>query len=248
MRRPLPRVTNIEFRESARSSVVYFIAIAVFLATIVAQAGAGQSANPKSQSAPAGARKQRIANPLNELLDEAQRDIEKKDFQAAIDHIAGLPSGLFNTYQLVHDEKQAELCFYCVLAYFRKKDYRKAHKYLSYAFKGKDAYPQLAIYKALRLLNMIIHYEQKDTEYLSYDIRAYKRSADPRTGLSRTEKIIFKIIQEKPFANTRHQNNILAKKLKKDIDALSTDKYELQLLKYMDFLQWINQKLGLVNP
>lgn len=169
------------------------------------------------------------------------------DFQTAIDSIAGLPSGLFNTYQLVHDEKHAELCFYCVLSYFRKKDYRKAHKYVSYAFKRNGIYPQLAIYKALRLLNMILHYEQKDTEYLSYDIRSYKRSENPGAGLSRTEKVIFKIIEGKAFANTRHQNRILAKKLQKDIDAISTDKYELQLLKYMDFLQWIHQKLGLYD-
>ena len=104
MRQPLPRVTNIAFRESVLSGVIHFIAIVVLLGNVAVQAGAGQSPAPKAQNAPAGARKQRIANPLNELLDEAQRDIEKKDFQAAIDplqkFIAEQPDVAYGHFQL----------------------------------------------------------------------------------------------------------------------------------------------------
>jgi tetratricopeptide (TPR) repeat protein len=104
MRRPLPRVTKIAFCEPALAVGVCLFAMAVFCSTAAGQAGAGQSAPPKSQSAPAGARKQRIANPLNELLDEAQRDIEKKDFQAAINplqkFIAEQPDVAYGHFQL----------------------------------------------------------------------------------------------------------------------------------------------------
>ena len=44
-----------------------------------------QSPAPKSQGAAAGTRRQRVSNPLNDLLAEAQRDIEKKEFAAAVD-------------------------------------------------------------------------------------------------------------------------------------------------------------------
>lgn len=104
MRRALRRVTNIAFWESTRAGIVYFIAIAVLCVTVAAQTRTGQSTTPKSQSAPAGARKQRIANPLNELLDEAQRDIEKKQFQAAIEplqkFIAEQPDVAYGHFQL----------------------------------------------------------------------------------------------------------------------------------------------------
>ncbi len=40
---------------------------------------------PESQStSPVQSQKQKLSNPLNDLLDEAQRDIDKKDFEAAI--------------------------------------------------------------------------------------------------------------------------------------------------------------------
>jgi len=51
-------------------------------------------------------KRQKIANPLNELLDEAQRDIEKKDFAAAIDplqkFIAAQPDVAYGHFQLAY--------------------------------------------------------------------------------------------------------------------------------------------------
>jgi superkiller protein 3 len=81
-------------------------AFAGFLWTADAQTGAGQSAPAKSQSAPAGARKQRLSNVLNDLLDEAQRDIDKKEFAAAIvplqKFIAEQPDVAYGHFQLAY--------------------------------------------------------------------------------------------------------------------------------------------------
>src|SRR5215472_6922263 len=45
----------------------------------------GSRASTSSQAKPAGQSKtQKLANPLNDLLDEAQRDIDQKQFDAAI--------------------------------------------------------------------------------------------------------------------------------------------------------------------
>ena len=63
-----------------------------------------QNSNSKSQSAPAGARRQRVSNPLNDLLAEAQRNIEKKEFAAAVDplqkFIAEQPDVAYGHFQL----------------------------------------------------------------------------------------------------------------------------------------------------
>lgn len=163
--------------------------------------------------------------------------------RAAIQYINELPPGIFKAYQLVNDEKQAELCFYCSLTFFVNKEYKKAHKYLSSILQDNSLYSQQPIYKVMRLLNMIIHYELKDTDYLSYDIRSYKRSAKPGGGLSRMEKMIFKVIHYNPFVNSRPKNRLFARKIKPALEAIAADKYEMQLLKYMDFTDWISKKL-----
>ena len=60
----------------------------------------------EAQSAPVGARKQKLANPLNELLDEAQREMDKKDFAAAVEplqkFIAEQPDVAYGHFQLAY--------------------------------------------------------------------------------------------------------------------------------------------------
>jgi Flp pilus assembly protein TadD len=71
---------------------------------------AGQSSSNKTQSGSqgtlAGSRREKIANPLNDLLQEAQRDIEKKEFVAAIDplqkFIAAQPDVAYGHFQLAY--------------------------------------------------------------------------------------------------------------------------------------------------
>ncbi|HEY5068186.1 MAG TPA: tetratricopeptide repeat protein [Candidatus Acidoferrum sp.] len=86
------------------------------LATTMSQYADGQSGGQNSpdktqggsqgtsQGTVAGVRRERVANPLNDLLQEAQRDIEKKDFAAAIDplqkFIAAQPDVAYGHFEL----------------------------------------------------------------------------------------------------------------------------------------------------
>ena len=72
--------------------------------------GSGQNSPNKtqggSQGALAGSRREKLANPLNDLLQEAQRDIEKKQFAAAIDplqkFIALQPDVAYGHFELAY--------------------------------------------------------------------------------------------------------------------------------------------------
>jgi len=85
---------------------------AILLATTMSQyadvQSGGQTSSNKtqggSQGTVAGVRREKVANPLNDLLQEAQRDIEKKDFAAAIDplqkFIAAQPDVAYGHFEL----------------------------------------------------------------------------------------------------------------------------------------------------
>jgi tetratricopeptide (TPR) repeat protein len=65
-----------------------------------------QCANTKSQGSPSGGRREKLANPLNDLLEEAQRDIEAKNFSAAVEplqkFIAAQPDVAYGHFQLAY--------------------------------------------------------------------------------------------------------------------------------------------------
>ena len=75
-----------------------------------AQSGVGQNSSNKTQNGSpgpvAGSRREKLANPLNDLLQEAQRDIEKKDFAAAIDPLqkftAAEPNVAYGHFELAY--------------------------------------------------------------------------------------------------------------------------------------------------
>ena len=95
------------------------------------------------------------------------------------------------------------------------------------------------ISKAIRLLNIIIHFEKGDIEYLKYEIRSYKRFFSRQNKLLRTETIILKFIENLPIQKVRKHVRPDYVKLAEQISLLKKDKYENQLLKYFDFTGWL---------
>jgi len=51
------------------------------------------------------------------------------------------------------------------------------------------------IYKAARLLDILIQYENNDLEYLEHVIRSYRRSSKQKGKLLKTEVAIFKTVK-----------------------------------------------------
>jgi tetratricopeptide (TPR) repeat protein len=104
--------------ELARTSFTFRLFIlcvaAVFAGTALSlcadvQSGGQNSSNKsqnESQGTVAGSRREKVANPLNDLLQEAQNDIEKKEFAAAIDplqkFIAAQPDVAYGHFQLAY--------------------------------------------------------------------------------------------------------------------------------------------------
>ncbi|RYG54427.1 MAG: hypothetical protein EOO01_01590 [Chitinophagaceae bacterium] len=160
------------------------------------------------------------------------------DFAGAVDYIEKIDPQVLTAYHLVNIEKQTELYFYCALAHFGKKQYKKAHKYLNAAMADNKQNEQEAVNKAARLLNIIIYYELKDFDYLQYQIRSYTRHLKQQGGLTKSEKLVLKTIQLKPSSNSSPRNKLLVEKMKDAIDSIRNDKYEDQLIKYFDFVNW----------
>jgi len=173
--------------------------------------------------------------------------ISNREFEAAVRLINNSDPNLIKAYGLVDNEKQSELLFCFGLACFNIKKFKKAHKYINQVVLiGKINY-QSIIYKASRLLGILIQYESNNLEYLDYEIRSYKRSSKNKQKLLKTEIIIFKTVILHPAKNNLVKNKILWQKIAPSIKVIEKDKYEMQLLKYFDFISWIKNQFKMEN-
>ena len=170
--------------------------------------------------------------------------IGEKKFAEAIDYIHSLDNNLLKMYNMVNEEKQWELYFYCSLAYLRNKDWKKAHTYIGEVMRLHKIQPQLLICKAVRLLNIIIYYEKGDGTYLEYEIRSYKRMFRKKHPLLKSETLLLKFILLWPDQDRKRIPSAQYKRLQREITSFESDKYEQQLLKYFNFQHWMLEKLS----
>jgi hypothetical protein len=168
--------------------------------------------------------------------------LEQQQYGNAILYIKSLDSQLLEAYHLINVEKRLELYLYCSLAYFGNGEYKKALKYLNDIIAESSRYALLPVYKALRLLHIMIHYELKNTTFLTYEIRSYKRFFHHNNKTLKSEKLIFKTIHLDPFENSTAKNKALAHKIKIYCKLILEDKYERVLLKYIDLPTWALNK------
>lgn len=95
-----------------------------------------------------------------------------------------------------------------------------------------------------RILNLIIHYELKNDELLPYQIRSTYRFLFKRKILYKTEDAILRFIRSKlPHANSRKKLLAYFKELKKELEEITKDPYEVKILDSFDLISWLDSKI-----
>lgn len=165
------------------------------------------------------------------------------DFKAAREFVSSLDPDTLQLYSYINEEKSWELYFYCSLSYFGSLELKKAHAYIGKAMQLHKPSPQLFIYRAIRLLNIMIYYENGDTDYLEYEIRSYKRLFRKGNTLLGIESLLIRFISTQPNKIRKRIPDNERRQFLRRIEPISQDKYERQLLKYFDFAGWLRNKI-----
>jgi hypothetical protein len=172
-------------------------------------------------------------------INELSRLLHLNDLAGCLQLINQLDKDVVASYSRLNEEKQWELYFFISVVYYRNGALKKAHRYLSKVLQQHQLQANWLVCKAVRLLDMIIYYEQGDTDYLSYEIRTYTRffKRDKRS-LLKVEELVIRLFQAKPIVERKAMPQVQEKKLRRLIAEIESDKYEQQLLAYFDFRRW----------
>lgn len=162
--------------------------------------------------------------------------------EEALAFVKTIATDVFDNYAMVDEEKQSELYFYCSLAHFTMKDFKKGHFFLREIMNSSKLSEHLLISKAIRLLNIIIYFEKGELLHLEYEIRSYKRYFAQVKSL-KIEKLLFKILVASTAGGRIRLMKNDQRKITNDLEFLTSDRYELQLLKYFDVAGWIKHRL-----
>jgi hypothetical protein len=164
-------------------------------------------------------------------------------YPEAVDYMKSIDEGTVEMYPMLDEEKQWELWFYMTLSRYGNKEPKKAHAVVRNAMQRLRLIPHLPVCKAVRLLNIILHYEQGDQEFLVYETRSYKRFFNRQTLLG-TEKLLLRHVSAWPDHRRRSVPQAQRERTLRELESIRSDRYEKQILKYFDFAGWVQRRLG----
>jgi len=169
--------------------------------------------------------------------------LQSGQLEPAEEFVNSIPTDVFDNYAMVDDEKQSELYFYCALVNFKIGELKKAHLFIREIMSRLKLPGHLLVSKAIRLLNIIVYFEKGELIHLQYEIRSYKRLfANAR--LLKIEKLIFKVITSSAANKRLRLTGSQKRNIIQELELVSKNRYEKQLLKYFDFSEWVK---GLVE-
>lgn len=137
---------------------------------------------------------------------------------------------------------QLEFDFFESLTFFLSNQLGQANKSLNPILSAEKHLKQLPVYRAARLLHILLAYEQDDLDYLEYEIRSYKRIFTKFDKVYKTEKLVFNTIGSDPRRRGNAWKESNHKKLIRQVQAIKAEKREMQLLKYFDYTDWVLAK------
>ncbi len=96
----------------------------------------------------------------------------------------------------------------------------------------------------LQLLRLIIHYEMGKKDLIEYSVKSTYRYLYKRNRLYKFENTFLNFIRKEiPKMISRDQEIKAFKKLKKNLVLILKDPYEANILKFFDFIGWLNSKI-----
>ena len=150
---------------------------------------------------------------------------------------------LIDKILLLKEQQQAEMSLYIALTHLGNEEYRKARKRLSTAI-GRGHLYSLPLFRTIRIVNVMIHYELGDVDYIQSEIRSIKREMSKNKGYSlKVESFLLKFLNYSFADKNRKKRVEIWKNVEEEVHALYEDKYEIQILRRFDFTAWVKAKI-----
>lgn len=167
---------------------------------------------------------------------------DQKKYREALLHLESQDRELIEINAAQPFVSMAELTLQLATVYFWNGEYKKAIKSIRPLLNAGKPFTQVPQLNTLRFVNMLIHLEQNDFDYLDSEIRSFERSKKKKDKLFRSEEIILNVVRLFGRQTDPVKRNKFISEQIRTLQELNHDPYENQLLKMFDFVSWLQTK------
>ena len=168
---------------------------------------------------------------------------DQKKYQQALLHLENQGIELIEKTANQPFNSRAELTLQLATIYFWNHEYKKALKIIRPLLNVGKPFLQVPQVKTIRFINMLIHLEQNDFDYLDSEIRSFNRAIKKKDKLFKSEEIILNVIRLSCRQTDVSKRTKFIEEQIRILQELNHDQYENQLLKMFDFIYWLEIKV-----
>ncbi|NJK94274.1 MAG: hypothetical protein HC905_04430 [Bacteroidales bacterium] len=143
---------------------------------------------------------------------------------------------------LMNPAEKSETLFYVALSRFNLKDMKGAAKVLNELIHFHDL-PNRHMFRLIRLINLIVHFEMHNFVYLESGIRSLERDLKQSKRSFLTEQVILKMLRKYPLTLSKSSRKKLLELTFQELEQLKNNTYEMQLFHIFDFCKWLKEKI-----
>ena len=172
------------------------------------------------------------------------RAIECGNFEECVKFLPEIEDGIKKYGALLHHEFILGFSYNIFCGYFGAGDYKNALKWMNIMLNNDiflDTRPD--VYRFAQIMNMILHFELKNHELLSYAIRSTYRTFLKQQKLFKFETLMLNFIQRSSKFNTPGDFRQGFKDLRDEVIKLQADPFEAQVLSFFDIVSWLESKV-----
>lgn len=150
---------------------------------------------------------------------------------------------LFDKTNSISAEKQIQLLLYSAIIYLGTGELNKARTVITQIIQNERKVFSQPLFRTIRLVKLMVLYEQKEFDYMDFEIRSVRREIQNNEKNYQLEQIILKLLSKSPDELTEQKRMLLWQKLKPQLDEIQNNKFEMQLLHIFNFIAWIESKI-----
>jgi hypothetical protein len=151
--------------------------------------------------------------------------------------------------ELYHDKiniiEKITLLYNLFYSYFGSAEYSKALGIINKLLNDYQKELRYDIQSAVRILNLIIHFELGNNSLLEYNAVSTYRFLYKSKRLYKMENIVLQFIRKKmPKIFNQKQQRAAFIELREAFHAISNDEYESKAFEYFDYISWLDAKIS----
>lgn len=165
------------------------------------------------------------------------------EYQKAIDYFDATNMNQQNLINSFNKEQSIVMHFNMANAYFGNTDFKNALKCINEIINDNESNLRQDIYSFSRILNIFIHFELGNFDYLDYTMKSTSRFFKKTQKDYHFEKVIIQNISKLIRAEDSETRSNLYEAFAKDVDELLMQPEEKVILTYFNLPDWLKRKL-----